>query len=398
METRKTWRQRILLGGFNPLPESGHPLGISIVVACAGALIARMMELARLRRHPPTGAEGRHTTSSDAVGLLHSTDFNQSDLDAVRIDMGDARVQLKSLPDNSVSSVVTDPPYEIGFAGFGWDSTGVAADVALWNEVLRVLKPGGHLVSFGAPRTYHRMATAVEDAGFEIRDQIMWVFGSGVPKALKLGGRWHGWSTALKPAHEPVVVARKPLSEGTVDANVKRWGTGAINVDSCRVKCSDTLESPRWPANVIHDGSDEVVAHFPVDRDTAARFFYCAKASRTDRDEGVGTPPRNDGSGAGRPPGFMRASANTRNFHPTVKPTELMRYLVRLVTPPGGTVLDPFMGSGSTGKAAIMEGCRFIGIEQKADYADIARARVEHAKRIATAAALARLVRQPGDR
>jgi DNA modification methylase len=391
---------------------------------------------------------------------------------------GEAIEQLRKIPDNSIDSIVTDPPYELGFMGKSWDSTGIAYSVELWTECLRVLKPGGHLLSFGGSRTYHRMACAIEDAGFQIRDQIMWIYGSGFPKSLdvskaidKAAGaerevvgfdpiaakrttaintntfgdykgqtgdvtapatvearRWQGWGTALKPAHEPVVVARKPVT-GTVAANVLEYGTGAVNIDGCRIgsegggtsyhhrdengKClghnnagrstsGETFHGPdtqggRWPANVIHDGSDEVLDAFPdapgqqaaikygddqktdgiygamkrgneptanktyteegstnfamkpgarrLDKGSAARFFYCAKASKKDREDG--------------------------NVHPTVKPTDLMRYLVRLVTPPDGTVLDPFMGSGSTGKAAILEGFSFVGIELEQAYVDI---------------------------
>ncbi len=344
-----------------------------------------------------------------------------------------------------------------GFMGKDWDS--MVPSVDLWAECLRVLKPGGHLLAFGGSRTYHRLAVAVEDAGFEIRDQIMWVYGSGFPKSQNVskaidkaaGARghdsvgfnvagkssglgtiqrpelrsdhpdyikpqgttpaakqWQGFGTALKPAHEPIVMARKPLS-GTVAATVMEWGTGALNIDGCRVHAADvsterkrhggglagngsSYELPdskntqppgRWPANVIHDGSDEVVGLFPVttsgggdkhgrkassfcastdwqafkgtsiggDTGSAARFFYSAKASKKDRGEG--------------------------NTHPTVKPTDLMAYLCRLVTPPGGTVLDPFMGSGSTGKAAVAEGFGFVGIEREAEYIEIARARID---------------------
>ena len=324
------------------------------------------------------------------------------------------------LEDNSVDAIVTDPPYGLSFMGKDWDH-GVPG-IEFWKEMLRVLKPGGHLLSFGGSRTYHRMASAVEDAGFEIRDQIMWVYGSGFPKSLNVskaidnaagherateyepnykngtfgkgmgGGKhgaqsdppvteaarqWQGWGTALKPAHEPLVLARKPLI-GTVAANVLAHGTGGLNIDGCRVgtnggtrlevavKKGDGIykggintgnfgdEIPglgRWPANLIHDGSDEVVKTFPVE--SAARFFYVAKASKKDRDDG--------------------------NDHPTVKPTDLMAYLCRLVTPAGGVVLDPFMGSGSTGKAAIKEGFRFIGAEREAAYYAIAEARLKAA-------------------
>lgn len=415
------------------------------------------------------------------------------------------RANALALPlrDESVDSIVTDPPYELGFMGKKWDSSGVAYRVDVWAEALRVLKPGGHLLAFGGSRTYHRMACAIEDAGFEIRDQIQWIYGSGFPKSLdvskaidKAAGikrevvgvnengsgphrikldnhgkgdtgigymdgsgkvfgitapstdaakQWQGWGTALKPAHEPVVVARKPLI-GTVAANVLAHGTGALNIDGCRVegkprtthldgnhtgnssaaaifpmpniKTNEPLG--RWPANVIHDGSEEVAGLFPKtgpspstyiratdsfgtnvaghefvgqragtatlnygDSGSAARFFYCAKASKADRDGGLEEIEEKDASDRhaykGLPDLRMTREQErkpARNHHPTVKPLDLMRYLCRLVTPPGGIVLDPFAGSGSTGKAAIAEGFRFIGIELDADYCRIARGRM----------------------
>ena len=318
---------------------------------------------------------------------------------------GDCLERLRELPDCSVDACVTDPPYGLSFMGKAWDYDVPGAEV--WREVLRVLKPGGHLLAFAGTRTQHRMAVQIEDAGFEIRDLIAWVYGSGFPKSRNLSGDWQGWGTALKPALEPITVARKPLG-GTVAANVLRHGTGAINVDGCRVGSEDLSAQwdrswnqdgsfgngkrasqgkqvlpGRWPANLIHDGSEEVVGLFPQsvstggsgpasrqhkgdgrtvcgscaatggfgDSGSAARFFYCAKASKADR--------------------------GAENVHPTVKPTELMRYLVRLVTPPGGLVLDPFMGSGSTGKAAVLEGFRFIGIDREAEYLEIARGRIQ---------------------
>lgn len=357
---------------------------------------------------------------------------------------GDCLDVLRTLPSASVDAVVTDPPYGLSFMGKRWDYD--VPSVEVWQECLRVLKPGGHLLAFAGTRTQHRMAVRIEDAGFEIRDMIAWVYGSGFPKSLDVskaidkaagaerevvgsrvaddirGGnmhaanrgerhviditatdaarQWQGWGTALKPALEPITVARKPL-DGTVAANVLEHGTGALNVDGCRVgdevlpaqvrgvTCMGTFQGAdgnvtparagRWPANLIHDGSEEVVGLFPqqssgsrsagvrkgmgfhgADGDggpaiqgssgSAARFFYCAKASKADRGDG--------------------------NHHPTVKPTDLMRYLCRLVTPPGGVVLDPFMGSGSTGKAAVAEGFRFIGIEREAEYLEIARRRI----------------------
>jgi DNA modification methylase len=322
---------------------------------------------------------------------------------------GDCLDVLATLPDNSVDSVVTDPPYGLSFMGKRWDYD--VPSEAIWRECLRVLKPGGHLLAFAGTRTQHRMAVRIEDAGFEIRDMIAWVYGSGFPKSHN--GPWGG--TALKPALEPITVARKPL-DGTVAANVLAHGTGGLNIDGCRVGTTrevpashskahsavgatgisgKRLESElnpnigRWPANLIHDGSEEVLAGFPQTggggkpqqtefkrsnvqiinsssradytpyNDTlngggsAARFFYCAKASKKDRDD---------------------------NNHPTVKPTDLMRYLCRLVTPTGGTVLDPFMGSGSTGKAARLEGFQFIGIERDPDYFAIAQRRIADAQ------------------
>lgn len=343
---------------------------------------------------------------------------------------GDCRVVLTGLPDCSVDAVVTDPPYELGFMGKQWDSSGVAYSVALWAEVLRVLKPGGHLLAFGGSRTYHRLACAVEDAGFEIRDQIMWVYGSGFPKSLDVskaidkaapaiddGHRWQGWGTALKPAHEPIVVARKPL-RGTVAANVITYGTGALNIDGCRVtravndppsgwsetgsKASENramsggnYEHPpkpdnasgRWPANFVHDGSDEVVAYLG----DFARFFYCAKASKAERNAGCEEMPLRHYTDANKMGGagdtMLTGSGNPRdsrknNFHPTVKPLALMQWLIRLVTPPGGVVLDPFAGSGSTLVAAVMEHKNVIGIEMTEEYWPIIEGRVNHAEKL----------------
>ena len=368
---------------------------------------------------------------------------------------GDCREVLKQLPDCSVDAIVTDPPYELGFMGKAWDSTGVAYQVEVWQECLRVLKVGGHLLAFGGSRTYHRLACAIEDAGFQIRDQIMWVYGSGFPKSLNIGKQegcetWQGWGTALKPAHEPIVMARKPLV-GTVAQTVLTHGTGGINIDGCRVGRADGDDSSagnrtanfatqetmsggngsggwsqndmgRFPANFIHDGSDEVLELFPqsnggafpkksnvptgrhyeggwgaVDNGSrtemgdgsAARFFYCAKASKKDRNEGLdGFTIRNNKFGNQKNGDDLgNGSVNDKftnqpqaNHHPTVKPTDLMRYLCRLITPPNGTVLDPFTGSGSTGKAATLEDFNFIGIEQSAEYVEIATARINHAE------------------
>lgn len=380
---------------------------------------------------------------------------------------GDCRTLMADMEGCSIDSIVTDPPYELtsarpggrspatqgkvmkGFMGMEWDGSGVAFDPATWAEALRVLKPGGWLVAFSGSRTYHRMACAIEDAGFEIRDQIMWIYGSGFPK----GGNRDGKGTCLKPAHEPIVLARKPLI-GSVARNEAAFGTGALNIDACRIHSGDaqggaytvkrlkpgaTLEKTggnwrpeeggelyygemkagRWPANVVHDGSDEVLSAFPDapgqqgdlrghakcrqspngifggmrpaldhpargDTGTAARFFYCAKASKADRDEGMEAfAPQafvqfQTGNGESGQASSLSDGRDTqyRNVHPTVKPEEVMRWLVRLVTPAGGLVLDPFTGSGSTGKAAVLEGCRFIGCELTAAYVPIAEARI----------------------
>lgn len=342
--------------------------------------------------------------------------------------------QLKQLEDNSIDSIVTDPPYGLSFMGKKWDYDVPSQEI--WEQCLRVLKHGGHLLSFAGTRTQHRMAVRIEDAGFEIRDMIAWVYGSGFPKSHNLKDDWQGWGTALKPALEPITVARKPLV-GTVAANVFAHGTGAINVDGCRVKVlkddanhrnplsndsdrtsmfsiggTGCLGEGRWPANLIHDGSDEVVGLFPHthghgskehsgsvkgmfnwgtahrpqvggESGSAARFFYCTKASKRDRDEGLdGFKAQINSNGdkwsdVDRRDGKVPISR--KNIHPTVKPTDLMRYLCRLVTPLNGIVLDPFMGSGSTGKAAMLEGFQFVGIERDADYIEIAKARIEHA-------------------
>ena len=386
--------------------------------------------------------------------------------------LGDCIEAMRAMPENSVDSIVTDPPYGLSFMGKRWDYD--VPSVEIWAECLRVLKPGGHLLAFAGTRTQHRMAVRIEDAGFEIRDMIAWVYGSGFPKSHNLGGDWQGWGTALKPALEPITVARKPLI-GTVAANVAEHGTGAINIDACRVKAIDaaklakhwdrvtttdmrggnfvggrsggvlrTTEASalgRWPANLVHDGSPTVLEQFPdapgqqanastsaearktqnaygamrrgrgsepsarsdnaglvgfkmrpgerrLDSGSAARFFYCAKASRADRNEGLesGEQPAVAAGATMREREDADWQKRNGNHHPTVKPTELMAYLLRLVTPPGGTALDPFMGSGSTGKAAMREGFQFIGCELDPEYLAIAKARIEHeqAKAIAT--------------
>ena len=408
------------------------------------------------------------------------------------IHTGDCLAVMPTLAPNSVDSIVTDPPYGLSFMGNDWDH-GVPG-VHFWREALRVAKSGAFLLAFGGTRTFHRLAVAVEDGGWEIRDTVMWVYGGGFPKSFDVGKaidkaagaerevlrarsyeisdgggfsgnlnttkprkdsseitapataeaqQWDGWGTALKPAWEPIIVARKPLI-GTVAENVLRFGTGAINVDAGRVGSGGQLkwEQPRdmgynggndagivaatkntlgrWPANLIHDGSDEVLglmpeanvhkpsgisrgetsgyqggwgdrAPFGYDDTTgsAARFFYCAKASKADRDEGCEgleerlsgglNKSRDKGQRMDTRPGrtkMTQEEVRGRNHHPTVKPTALMRYLVKLVTRRGGVVLDPFMGSGSTGKACAHEGMAFIGIDLSPEYCEIAARRI----------------------
>lgn len=373
---------------------------------------------------------------------------------------GDARDRLRAMPDNSVDSIVTDPPYELNLMAKDWDRTEVAFDPAIWTECLRVLKPGGHLLAFGGARTCHRMVCAIEDAGFVIRDQIIWIFGSGMPK----GGRWTkekaargdivsarmieagygGWARGgLKPAHEPICVARK-MPIGPIGENMQQFGVGALNIDSCRVESElvdltgdDVGQLGRWPANVIRDDSEVVAALFPsapgpkgdvrgtessasrsnvynvtqrrsfsrhangdasaarrynnspadfsatpgdrrFDVGSAARFFYCAKASSRDRHEGLVDPGPQFKRGVTlrQIENLNKRRATKGNVHPTVKPTTLMSHLCRLVTPSGGIVLDPFAGSGSTGKAAVREGYRFIGIELQSEFVEIARMRI----------------------
>ena len=337
---------------------------------------------------------------------------------------------LKTLPDNSVDAIVTDPPYGLSFMNHKWDYE--VPTVEQWKECLRVLKPGGHLLAFGGSRTYHRLVVNVEDAGFEVRDQILWIYGSGFPKSHNLDGEFDGWGTALKPAHEPIVMARKPFKK-TVSANMTNHGTGAINIDSCRIPTDEPSADGRWPANIIHDGSDVVVSAFPdakgqqgdlketgrsrisqgrygdmpppkahvarVESDkSAARFFYCAKVTKKERDEGLErfisisasemTGGRKDGSvGINDPRAGAGRTNGAKNNHPTVKPISLMSYLCRLITPQGGTVLDPWMGSGSTGRAAIEEGFSFIGIDMNPDYVTIASARIAHSFKKSTEAA-----------
>ena len=412
--------------------------------------------------------------------------------------LGDCLDKLKELEDNSIDSIVTDPPYGLSFMGKQWDYDVPSQEI--WEECMRVLKPGGHLLSFAGSRTYHRMAVRIEDAGFEIRDQIMWIYGSGFPKSHNIGkavdkiegnerevvgikehskkdfkdnlyaqdpanannnkifgygeevltkgnSDWEGWGTALKPAHEPIVMARKPF-KGNVANNVLEWGTGGINVDGCRIGTEQTITKStrshnedkvygkfnggddrinegRFPANIIFDeeagkildeqsgygrsfksksdyegiqGTQNIfkgtygknTGQLYDDVGGASRFFYCPKTSKKDRNEGLDefekkVSRRDDGQPYGmntnqfRPDGSERKPVQAKsNHHPTVKPTDLMLYLIRLVTPKGGVTLDPFMGSGSTGKAAVRGGFDFIGIEREKEYMEIAESRINY--------------------
>ena len=324
--------------------------------------------------------------------------------------LGNCLHVLKEMEDNSVDSIVCDPPYGLHFMGSKWDYD--VPSVEIWRECLRVLKHGGHLLAFSGTRTYHRVVVNIEDAGFEIRDQIQWIYGEGFPKSLNVG---NGWGTQLKPANEPICLARKPLIGTTVE-NMLEYGTGAMNIDGCRLEGEN-----RWPANVIHDGSDEAIEHFPETggghwaktkitgygknyggtqeyegvgpKDSivasAARYFYCAKANQKERNAGCDKLPlklnENSTYGMQSDEGLRNNKRNPenrtreqRNNHPTVKPIALMRYLCRLITPPEGIVLDPFMGSGTTGIAACLEGFNFVGIELDEDYLEIARYRIAH--------------------
>ena len=407
------------------------------------------------------------------------------------IHVGDCRQFLATLEPDSVHAIVTDPPYHLkankkddprrvspdakqrsrGFMGLEWDGGDVAFQPDTWAQALRVARPGAHLVAFGGTRTFHRLMCAIEDAGWELRDTLQWIYSTGYPKRKNLcrckphldtqHHDRHGWrlcgrcgepyelGTCLKPAWEPIVLARKPLSEGNVRDNVARWGTGALNIEACRIAVADakayaancsgdrghgqtrlatdiTFLRPgggvaaegRWPANVLHDGSGEVLAAFPAAPGargavsghepsasisnvysptfgsrsasamrgdsglSAARFFYSAKADRAERNQGLeggATKALNWSEGSQSPGTFQSPGTNRQveNHHPTVKPIALMRWLCRLTCPPGGVVLDMFTGSGSTGCAAIAEGFQFLGAELNPEYARIARARID---------------------
>lgn len=324
--------------------------------------------------------------------------------------LGDCLDVMQALPDASVDSIVCDPPYGIGFMGKAWDA--LPPGVGWAAECLRVLKPGGHLVAFGGTRTYHRLVVALEDAGFEIRDTISWCYWSGFPKSLDVSkatksDAWAGFGTAIKPAVEPAVLARRPLV-GTVAANVLEHGTGALNIDGCRFApgakewpgpSGKIPEYPNGPRGNTGSGAafggrglgrrDEPVFAHDLGR-FPANLVHVPKASRKERERGTeGLPTRTGAEAVGRAegsPGSLspgagagRTAREIRNFHPTVKPVRLLRWLCRLVTPPGGLVLDPFAGSGSCGVAAVLEGFAYVGVEIDPAYHPIAEARIRHA-------------------
>jgi DNA modification methylase len=358
---------------------------------------------------------------------------------------GDNRDTLKTLADNSIDAIVTDPPYGIDFLGKSWDANTGALET--YQECLRVLKPGGHIVAFSAARTYHHLAVTLEQAGFEIRDQIMWIYSSGFPKSQDIGrsiqrslgvketavikggarpsdkqtgGRakgkieakqeystpvltdpnakqWEGWGTALKPAHEPIALARKPLKQ-SIAKNCQQWGTGAININATRVgdEIFDTSQNRRTTQDSqIYDGGwagkeggEIVQGRYPSNvigeiQEEYQKYFYCPKVSRKERHTGfdttqIATNPNGMWDDGVQFQNQQAFSGNTEkgNNHPTVKPVALMEYLIKLITPPGGTVLDPFNGSGSTGMAAVGLGFNYIGCELDPAYVDIAEKRI----------------------
>lgn len=386
-----------------------------------------------------------------------------SENDSYKIYNGDMLDMLQVIKPESIDAIVCDPPYELGFMNKSWDSTGIAFKKETWQNCFEVLKPGGYLLAFGGSRTYHRIACAIEDAGFEIRDCVMYLYGCGFSKSYNIGlaidkkngidnrtgniradgvnnqnicydfkamkpkfeeriaqNQWQGWGTCLKPAYEPIIVARKPFKGSVVD-NIIKYRVGGINIDGCKIGNEkrtqfsgksngriyseysqknahfETVEG-RLPANVITDGSEEVAKGMPnttstpIAEESAMRYFYSAKASKKDRDEGLDAfeeRKTTDGCIRANVETARKYGANSalrKNIHPTCKPTELMQYLVRLVSPKGATILDPFMGSGSTGKAVMFENrerdanYKFIGIELTDEYLPIAQARIEYAR------------------
>ena len=326
---------------------------------------------------------------------------------------GDNRQTLKTIADNSVDAIVTDPPYGIDFLGKSWDANTGALET--YQECLRVLKPGGHILAFSAARTYHHLAITLEQAGFEIRDQIMWIYGSGFPKSQDVGKNnqmpdWQGWGTSLKPAHEPIALARKP-TKLSIAKNVQKWGVGALNIDATRIpydgpndkpvphggKARQHKDNPGWMADntgykIIENPEINAIGRFPSnvigEIPDYQKYFYCPKVSRKERHMGfdltdIPTNPNGILDNKDENGNQVLAIDNKRtgftpgNNHPTVKPVELMKYLIKLITPPGGTVLDPFNGSGSTGMAAVELGHAYIGCELDPNYVDISKKRIE---------------------
>lgn len=386
-----------------------------------------------------------------------------SENDSYKIYNGDMLDMLQVIKPESIDAIVCDPPYELGFMNKSWDSTGIAFKKETWQNCFEVLKPGGYLLAFGGSRTYHRIACAIEDAGFEIRDCVMYLYGCGFSKSYNIGlaidkkngvesevvgvgksgcnsrayqsekpttagnydikksqNEWQGWGTCLKPAYEPIIVARKPFKGSVVD-NIIKYRVGGLNIDECKIGNEkrtqfsgksngriyseysqknahfETVEG-RFPANVITDGSEEVAKGMPnttstpIAEESSMRYFYSAKASKKDRDEGLDAfqdktfhSVLNQKNGSGDRLDGAKTPIR-KNIHPTCKPTELMQYLVRLVSPKGATILDPFMGSGSTGKAVMFENrerdanYKFVGIELTDEYLPIAQARIEYAR------------------
>lgn len=347
----------------------------------------------------------------------------------MRLLQGDCLEQLKDLPDNSVDSIVTDPPYGLSFMGAKWDYDVPSVDI--WKECLRVLKPGGHLLSFGGSRTYHRMVVNAEDAGFEVRDQLLWVYGSGFPKSHNIGKKveeYKGWGTALKPAHEPILLARKPLSEKTIVDNVLKWGTGGINIDESRILYGENeninFDRPRvrqsvnedWILKQAHDYTDPQYKEYNQEGRFPANLLLSEEAAENLNEhtgplkgDSPNRKPRNGGHrkeyvgtedndkrqdvisdktftdshlGASKffyvakPSKKEKTKGLEKNTHTTIKPIKLMDYLVNLITPKGGVVLDPFMGSGTTGISALTKGFDFIGIERESEYMEIAEQRI----------------------
>jgi len=390
---------------------------------------------------------------------------------------GDNLEVMKTFPDNTFDSVVTDPPYGIGFMNKKWDSLDNDFHFKWASEVLRVIKPGGHMFVFGSPRTYHRLTVAIEDAGWEVRDCLMWLYGEGFPKSMDVAkaidsfyGKkgeygdyktqehaiprkpanqrmeegyqrpwrddkeavernlreyipeteeakgWQGWGTALKPAWEPIILVRKPLSEKTVAANVIKYGTGSLNIGENKIYTKSLENTGRWPANLILDDDPYIISQLPKnksndrvrrntvpnfgsqavyhkskivyatgfkDEGSVARFFYCSKASKSEREFGLDNfefSIVDDGRDKKIDNPYLRGKTERKNIHPTVKPVKLLRYLVRLITPTEGKILDPFMGSGSTGIACVLENKNFFGIEIEKDYFDVSQARIAQAE------------------